>query len=457
MTLVVPPALATVLHHLAAQPLEAAGVLLVRPVAYDGGLRLLARSFIPVPAEHYELQAVDELVVRSDGYVPALKRAEDNGEVAIWVHTHPGDDSMPLPSRHDLKVDRELADVFRLRTGQPFYGALIVSPRQAGFRFSGHIADDSVRHSITDAWCVGERFRLIHAQDAHARAVPEQFDRNVRAFGPDIQTALGHLKVGIVGTGGTGSAVAEQLVRLGIRDFVLLDAKALTKSNVTRVYGSGATDVGTGKVQLAAANLQRVAPDVECRVIEEELNSQSAVRALAGCDVVFGCTDDEAGRLVLSRFATYLLCPVIDCGVLISSGEGGALEGIDGRVTVLTVGTACLLCRKRIDVALAAAQLLPEAERAQRQAEGYAPALAGIEPAVVTFTTAVAAAAVNELLERLIGFGPTPAPSEVLLRFHEREISTNRMAPREKHYCDPDAGHLGAGLNAPLLGMSLQP
>lgn len=113
VTLVVPPALATVLQDLAAQQLEAAGVLLVRPVAYDGGLRLLARSFISVPAEHYELQAVDELVVRSDGYVPALKRAEDNGEVAIWVHTHPGDDSMPLPSRHDLKVDRELVRVVK--------------------------------------------------------------------------------------------------------------------------------------------------------------------------------------------------------------------------------------------------------------------------------------------------------------------------------------------------------
>ena len=35
-------------------------------------------------------------------------------------------------------------------------------------------------------------------------------------------------------------------------------------------------------------------------------------------------------------------------------------------------------------------------------AEGYAPAMPGVEPAVVSFTSWVAAVAVSELLERLI-------------------------------------------------------
>src|SRR5258707_8404326 len=56
--------------------------------------------------------------------------------------------------------------------------------------------------------------------------------------------------------------------------------------------------------------------------------------------------------------------------------------------------------------------------------------LGGVEPAVVTFTTSIASAAINELLERLIGFGPSPRPTEVLFRWHEREISTNRSEER---------------------------
>ena len=117
--------------------------------------------------------------------------------------------------------------------------------------------------------------------------------------------------------------------------------------------------------------------------------------------------------------------------------------GIDGRVTVLAPGSACLVCRDRIDLARAAVELRTRRGTASAGRRGYAPALGAVEPAVVAFTTAVAAAAINELLERLIGYGPKPRPGEILLRLHEREISTNSVLPRPGHYCDPGAGKLG--------------
>ena len=76
------------------------------------------------------------------------------------------------------------------------------------------------------------------------------------------------------------------------------------------------------------------------------------------------------------------------------------------------------------------------------------------EPAVVTFTTMTAATAVSELLERLIGYGPNPRPNEVLLRLHEREISTNFTAPRVGHYCSDVAGKVGAGMTDPFLELA---
>jgi hypothetical protein len=86
--------------------------------------------------------------------------------------------------------------------------------------------------------------------------------------------------------------------------------------------------------------------------------------------------------------------------------------------------------------------------------EGYAPALGRVEPAVVTFTSIVGATAVSELLERLIGYGPTPRPTEVLLRCHEREVSTNQAESRSNHYCDPSAGKIGRGVTNPFLDMA---
>jgi hypothetical protein len=65
-------------------------------------------------------------------------------------------------------------------------------------------------------------------------------------------------------------------------------------------------------------------------------------------------------------------------------------------------GQGCLVCRNRIDLARAHTELLTPGERKRRIDEGYAPALADVEPAVVTFTTAVASLAVSELLDRLL-------------------------------------------------------
>ena len=90
-------------------------------------------------------------------------------------------------------------------------------------------------------------------------------------------------------------------------------------------------------------------------------------------------------------------------------------------------------------------------ERLRLADEGYAPALGQQEPAVIAFTTLVAAAAVSELLERLVGYGPEPRPSELLLRWHDREASTNIVTPRPRHYCDPKAGKLGRATAVPFL------
>lgn len=452
-TLVVTSELAAEIEAAARLPVETGGVLLARVArAPNGDVRLLSQRMHWVPEHAYLKRERDQLLISSEGYVGALSDAEQRHCVAFWLHTHPGDGAAPLPSAYDRKVDASLADAFRIRTGADFYGAIIVSPRGPDIAFSATLHTETGPPIRVDRlWRVGDRFKLVAAVDAPGYTVGEAFDRNVRAFGPAIQDALSALRVGIVGAGGTGSAVGEQLVRLGVRDLVIVDADTLSASNVTRVYGSTPADIGRPKAEVARDHLLAIAPDLVCNAIKSMITLEPAARELMSCDVVFGCTDDNAGRLVLSRLSTFMLTPVIDVGVLLSSDAEGLLAGIDGRVTVLAPGTGCLVCRDRIDLARAASELRTPEERKRLEAEGYAPALARVEPAVVAFTTAVAAAAVAELLERLIGFGPEPRPSEVLLRWHEREISTNVRAPRAGHYCDKSSGKWGAATDAPFL------
>jgi hypothetical protein len=405
------------------------------------------------PQSAYIEQSMSHMLIRPEGYVAALGLAETDKAIPIWFHTHPLGSSGPTPSVWDEKVDTEIADMFRLRSGSDYYGTLIFSPKGDEYSFTGTLqgGTSNVEH-IDRIWAVGDRWRLTASDRLGVAAPDSMFDRNVRAFGPAIQTLLGDLKVAIVGAGGTGSAVAEQLVRLGVRHLTLVDADTLSESNLTRVYGSTPTDIGRAKVEVLRDHLISIAPSLDCLTVREMGTLKSVAKSLTGNDLVFGCTDDNAGRLTLSRLSTYFMLPVIDVGVLLSSDASGMLQGIDGRITTLVPGSACLVCRNRIDMARAAAELRTPEERKRLEDEGYAPALGQTEPAVVAFTTAVAAAAVNELLDRLIGYGPPDRPTETLLRLHEREISTNRANPREAHYCHVASGKWGAGGEEPFLG-----
>ena len=431
---------------------ETGAVLGARIVQTQGGdLRLLGVQIWEVPPEAYVRRKSDELIVPSHGFVPPLAEIEAAGVMAIWLHTHPSGAS-PRPSDLDVEVDRQLSDVFRLRTDAPFYGALIVSKEAENVRFTGHVDDGQTSTPIDRLWFVGPELRLSWHEGRAARpSVGEVYDRQIRAFGSHIQEVIARLSVAIVGCGGTGSAVAEQLVRMGARRLDLYDPDHVSSSNLTRLYGSRPADVGRAKTDVVAEHLRGIAPEARIGTHASAITTESVARHLTDADIVFGCTDDNAGRLVLSRFSTYFMTPVIDVGVLLTSDPGGTIDGIHGRITVLHPGAACLVCRGRVDLQRAAVELRSAEERASLEAEGYAPAMPGLEPAVVSFTSWVAAVAVSELLERLIHYGPRPVPNEILLRAHDREMSTNRAEPKGGHYCSAEGAKLGFGATIPFL------
>ncbi|HEY5378268.1 MAG TPA: ThiF family adenylyltransferase [Pseudolabrys sp.] len=451
VTLILPQSIATELAAAAREPLETGGVLLARAVDDGaGGLKVLARSMHWVAENNYITRSEVELRVASEVYIRSLAEAECNAEFGIWVHTHPNGFS-PQPSPMDEVVDRQIAEVFRIRTGSDYYGSLIVSSVEGGFNFTGRIETQDHRWRVERVLTVGERLQLRHEFNALVPQSAGHFDRNIRAFGPAMQQTISDLTVAVVGCGGTGSAVAEQLVRLGVRKLILFDADEVSASNVTRLYGSTPADVSRQKVDVVRDHLRRIAPDMDCRTVQGMITNRDVALRLLPADVVFGCSDDNAGRIVLSRLSTYFIMPVIDCGVLLASSADGQLTDINGRITTMIPGAACMICRDRVDLARARTEMLTTDERVRLEDEGYAPALGRVEPAVVTFTSAVASFAVMELLERFIGFGPEPRPTEMLIRFHDREISTNVASPRGTHFCNPSQRKLGLGMTEPFL------
>src|SRR5439155_14848310 len=215
------------------------------------------------------------------------------------------------------------------------------------------------------------------------------FDRQILAFGEEVQRLLRRLHIGVVGYGGTGSSVFEQLMRLGVGSITVCDPQIFETTNINRVYGSRITDQDKPKTAIAARHANELGLGTVVREFLKPITDLAVAKAFRDCDIIFGCTDDEWGRSILIKLALYYLIPLIDLGVSIDS-EGGNIRSVVGRITTIIPGTACLLCRDRIDGAGILADVLratdPHAYE-ELVKEGYVRGLRGVEPSVVMFTT----------------------------------------------------------------------
>ncbi len=304
--------------------------------------------------------------------------------------------------------------------------------------------DGSNRH-LDALRVVGDRVLIL--LDDENKDLADLFGRQVLALGGDGQLVLGRMHIGVVGAGGTGSAVCEQLIRLGVGHITVIDPDVITDTNVTRVWGSTLDDVDAPKVNIVARSATTIGLGTKVTAIHDTIANEAAARALRHCDVVLGCTDDNVGRLVLSRLAYIHLIPVIDMGVRIDT-DGDHVTSIDARITYMAPGSACLDCRGWIDHERLAAEALPDDERTVLEAEGYVVGLGDPDPSVVPYTTAVAAHAVSDLLNRLFGFAP--APNDQIIQFHAHTIRTPGRPARDDHFCT-DPFFTGAGDLDPFL------
>ncbi len=426
---------------------ETAWVLLTRRVRTHDSKHdtFLVHQIVDVADHSYRVREGDRLSLGSNAWYPSFVRADADDLVPFFAHTHPRMDSRH--SATDLRLDEELSRVASMRIGNRTYGSFVVGGTYEEPEFDGRFTSDASNWSRVDrVRIVGEQLTLMTHDGAIA---PGVFDRQIRAFGEEGQRALEHLCVGVIGAGGTGSAVVEQLARIGVRDIVVIDPQELADTNVTRVYGSALEDAGTPKVDVAQANAARVGLGASVRSVNGSLLTRSTTEELAHCDVIFGCTDDHAGRLIATRLPQAMLQLLIDCGVVIDSRDG-VLFDILARVTVVTPTSACLMCTDDVDPARAAAEALSEAEQEQRVREGYAPELDHTDPSVITYTTLVASMAMNELLSRLFGYAdPTPA-NKLVARVASRALSTSRYQPRGSHRCGRRE-LIGVGLREPFL------
>jgi len=367
--------------------------------------RLLSYAVFPVPEDDQISAGHMHVTWSTTSFVRILRQAKEDGLVAGIVHVHP---CGPLAfSDQDDRNEAKLAELARNRNGEDgmVLSLLMIGSGDLRARlwFTPSIAVDCTAVSV-----IGRRL-TIHSNTVSSTDISEAMARQTLAFGPEVTARLRQLKVAVIGCGGTGSATATMLARLGVGQLLLVDDDIVEKSNLNRLHGAKRTDADAmrPKVEVIAREVHEFGLDVRVVPLRHWVGHKDCRDSLRSCDVIFGCTDDHDGRLFLNRFAYFYLIPVIDMGIAIQTRDGGGFNELSGRVTILAPGAPCLLCRGTIDPITARDEDLrrrqPD-EYERRKLEAYVRGGGNPSPAVVTFTTETAIMAINEMLQGLTGY-----------------------------------------------------
>lgn len=381
--------------------------------------------------------------------LPFLESAAERRFGMVKFHSHPG--GYPQFSGLDDRSDRALFPFVSNWTGDVASNSSVVMLPEG--RMFGRVVDASGDfRSFGSIAVVGDDLLFFHP-DAPG-AIPEFAKRHAQLFGAGTSAMVRKLRVGVVGCSGTGAPVILQLAHLGVGMLVLVDPDRIEVKNLNRIPGATMKDAldRAFKVDVSKRYVEGLALGTEVLTLNTDLATAEAVRAIAECDIVFGCMDGAEGRHLLNRIASFYLLPYFDLGVCLDGDGRGGVEQVCGTVHYLKPGGSSLLSRGVYTLEEVRAEALrrtdPEAYREQLRSK-YIVGVQEDRPAVISVNMQIASMAVNEMLARIHPFRDEPnakfAASRLSVK-HGEMFSEPDGAP-----CPLLTRHTGRGDVSPLL------
>lgn len=190
--------------------------------------------------------------------------------------------------------------------------------------------------SWPDQNAAAEKFALtlaeVEAAILEADLLPARYQRNRRMISTQQQRQLFHSRVVVVGCGGLGGYILEQLARLGVGQIVAIDPDIFEENNLNRQLLSTPADLGRVKVEVAAERIAAVNPAVTLQPVHALLDKGNGPRLLADTDCVVDAVDNVTARLQLADICADLDVPLVH----------GAIAGWYGHVATVFPGERSL-------------------------------------------------------------------------------------------------------------------
>jgi len=162
--------------------------------------------------------------------------------------------------------------------------------------------------------------------------LPARYQRNRQAISVSDQLTMFRSSVCVVGCGGLGCYVIEELARLGVGKIVVIDPDVFEEHNLNRQLFSTLANLGTAKVNAASSRIGNINPAVTLIPVQAAFSLGNGASLLDGCQIVVDALDSIKVRLELAAVCTSKSIPLVH----------GAIAGWFGHVATQFPGDPTL-------------------------------------------------------------------------------------------------------------------
>lgn len=411
---------------------EHAAALLAAPhVRADGGLTLLVRELVPVededfPPGHFGYRQTAPLFIAQHA-----GRAGELGLIYLSVHNHPGAREKVSFSDDDLASHRRLfPHLLDLTGGTPVGGLVLGSASAAGELW----IRDAEPTQLDCLRVVGPNLQRHRARPQREREESwARFDRQARLFGTTGQAILGDLRVGVIGVGGGGSMLVEQLAHLGVGEIVGVDNDVVKEHNLSRIVGATPRDARdcVKKVEVARRLCRRIDPAAQFVSVDGDVADLHVAEKLVDLDFLFLATDTVTSRLVFNAVVHRYLIPGIQIGAKVElRSDSSTIEEIYTAVRPVYPDRGCLQCAGLLDpMRLQMEAATPD----ERKAQNYLGTPHVVDPSVISLNGIAASHAINTMLFSAVGLADAGLLDHRL--FFPRDGSSKAIDPPKDQEC----------------------
>lgn len=307
----------------------------------NGTILIFATGYKAVKEEDYINDEEVGARINSNAIRSAMQNILDTKEGGFHVHYHLFSFGMPEFSDTDLIDNPEIVKSFTYVGKQQAHGMLVI-----GNNFSNALVqlpeENSSLKRITKIVVVGYpmnfSFPIINVSNLNI----DRYDRQ-SFLGENSQYLIHNVKIGIVGLGGGGSHIVQQLAHIGIHNYNLFDYDKIDDSNLNRLVGAELSDIENNeyKYDIAARTIRKLIPDANIQILGEWQKSPEFIQE---CDIVLGCVDSFVGRRDLEAECRRYMIPYIDIGMDVYDDYEEEPPSMVGQVLLSMPESLCFTC-----------------------------------------------------------------------------------------------------------------